>query len=64
MADTEQYGPNKPLSLDPPSQRDLELNELLLAELKAQKNFEALEETKKRLVQHTRDVKRLFSHSV
>lgn len=51
MAETTlQYGPNKALSWDPPDKRDLELNELLLAELKAQKNFESVEEGKKRYV--------------
>jgi poly(A) polymerase len=48
MAELEQYGPNKPLSLDPPSKRDLELNETLLGELKAQKNFESPDESKRR----------------
>lgn len=61
MAETEQYGPNKPLSLDPPSKRDLELNESLLAELKAQKNFESAEESKKRLVQDIRYGQRMRS---
>jgi len=64
MADTEQYGPTKPLSMDPPSKRDLELNESLLAELKAQKNFESAEESKKRLVIRVRNNEYMSSHSV
>ncbi|KAK6432373.1 polynucleotide adenylyltransferase, partial [Oleoguttula sp. CCFEE 5521] len=51
MSDGPQYGPNKALSHDPPDERDLKLNELLLAELKAQKNFESAEEGKKRHVE-------------
>nr|OQO17338.1 hypothetical protein B0A51_13304 [Rachicladosporium sp. CCFEE 5018] len=48
MSEGPQYGPNKALSHDPPDERDLKLNELLLAELKSQKNFESAEDGKKR----------------
>lgn len=48
MADSEQLGPFKPLSLDPPTQHDLELSDRLMAELKVQKNFESPEEGKQR----------------
>jgi poly(A) polymerase len=48
MADSEQTGPFKPLSLDPPTQQDIELSDRLMAELKAQKNFESPEEGKQR----------------
>jgi poly(A) polymerase Pap1 len=48
MADSEQHGPFKPLSLDPPTQQDIELSDRLMAELKAQKNFESQEEGKQR----------------
>ena len=50
MADSEQQGPFKPLSLDPPTQQDLELSDRLMAELKAQKNFESPEEDRKSVV--------------
>jgi poly(A) polymerase len=49
MGDTEQQGPFKPLSLDPPTPQDIELSDRLMAELKAQKNFESPEEGKQRL---------------
>ena len=48
MGDTEQQGPFKPLSLDPPTPQDIELSDRLMAELKAQKNFESQEEGKQR----------------
>jgi poly(A) polymerase Pap1 len=48
MGDSEQQGPFKPLSLDPPTQQDLELSDRLMTELKAQKNFESQEEGKQR----------------
>ncbi|KAM0713862.1 hypothetical protein Q7P37_010824 [Cladosporium fusiforme] len=47
MAD-EQHGPFKPLSLDPPTQQDIELSDRLMTELKSQKNFESPEEGKQR----------------
>ena len=41
-------GVSPPLSTDPPSETDLRLSESLMAELKAQNNFESQEETMKR----------------
>lgn len=48
MADSENNVPFKPLSIDPPSPKDIELSDRLMAELKAQKNFESPEEGKQR----------------
>lgn len=48
MADAEQPGPFKPLSMDPPTQQDIELSDRLMTELKSQKNFESPEEGKQR----------------
>jgi poly(A) polymerase len=48
MAATEQWGPFKPLSLEPPTPLELELSDRLMVELKAQKNFESPEEGKQR----------------
>lgn len=41
-------GVTAPLSLDPPSKRDLELNESLVTELKDNGSFESAEATQKR----------------
>ena len=41
-------GVSAPLSVDPPTERDLKLSADLMTELKAQNNFEAPEETQKR----------------
>ncbi|QIW96274.1 hypothetical protein AMS68_001792 [Peltaster fructicola] len=48
MAEEAYIGVTKPMSLEPPSKRDGELNDLLMTELKAQKNFESPEESKRR----------------
>lgn len=48
MAETEQWGPAKPISIDAPTKQQLEQSDTLLAELKAQKTFESPEEHKKR----------------
>jgi poly(A) polymerase len=50
MAATKQWGLTPPISSALPSERDLELNNQLLDELKRRNNFEAPEETEKRLV--------------
>lgn len=50
MAEEAYLGVSKPLSNDPPGKRDTDLNDALLVELKAQKNFESTEEGKKRCV--------------
>jgi poly(A) polymerase len=43
-----QLGVTPPISTDPPKPQDLALSESLMEELKAQNNFEHLDETKKR----------------
>lgn len=49
MAENGEYlGISPPLAIEAPKPKDLELNELLMQELKAQNNFESSEETKKR----------------
>jgi poly(A) polymerase len=48
----EYLGVSAPLSTEAPKPRDNELHDQLLAELKAQNNFESPEETLKRLVLH------------
>lgn len=50
MAEETYLGVTKPMSVEAPTKRDTELNDLLMNELKAQKNFESVEEGKKRLV--------------
>ncbi|KAJ9625728.1 polynucleotide adenylyltransferase [Taxawa tesnikishii (nom. ined.)] len=48
MAAPRQYGLTAPVSINFPTQKELELNEALLAELKEQKTFESQEETDRR----------------
>lgn len=48
--ESEFLGVSPPLSTEMPKPRDTELYESLMAELKAQNNFEAPEQTQKRLV--------------
>ena len=48
MADTEQWGPAKPISTEAPTKQQLEQSDALMAELKVQKTFESAEEGKKR----------------
>lgn len=50
MADEAYLGVTKPMSVDAPTKRDTDLNDMLMSELKAQKNFESPEEGKKRSV--------------
>lgn len=48
MANDQKYGVTDPFSIDPPSPKDLKLNDALMAELKAQKNFAPQSDTEKR----------------
>ena len=50
MAAQKQWGLTAPISTNFPSESELQLNEALLAELKDQKTFEAVEETERRYV--------------
>lgn len=48
MAETEQWGPAKPISTDAPTKQQLEQSDTLMTELKAQKTFEPPEDGRKR----------------
>ncbi|TKA23768.1 hypothetical protein B0A50_07050 [Salinomyces thailandicus] len=48
MATEKQYGVTAPFSNDPPSAHDMRLNDALMAEFKAQNNFEPTSDTEKR----------------
>lgn len=48
MAEETHLGVSKPISIDPPSDKDIKLQDALVEELKLQKNFEATVETERR----------------
>ena len=50
MASQQQWGVTPPISMSAPTEKELELNDALLAELKQQDNFESPEDTEKRKI--------------
>ena len=52
MAADPKLGVTPTMSADPPTPKDLKLDEALLQELKTRNEFEAPEETKRRYVEH------------
>ena len=49
-APAKQWGLTAPISTNLPAQKELDLNEALIAELRNQKTFESTEETQRRYV--------------
>ena len=64
MANDPKFGVSGVMSSEPPTQKDLKLDEALLQELKLRNEFESGDETRRRYVARVRGVKRQIETNI